>query len=222
MGMHDEGGHAQAERHSNRRLIDRMLFFSDAVFAIVLTLLVLELRAPEMTDEVALRAALVQLSPKFVAFAASFSLVSIFWLAHMSTTRRLVVFDWTVAWLNLVFLFTIAIMPFVSALLGTRGPHGLSWQVYSASLVAASFANVVLVFAVMRDRGRLVGGVTWRETVYRVFRAASPGIAFGAGLWFGLTGDERLSSLCWILIPVFLAFARLLAPPATGDASGAD
>jgi hypothetical protein len=145
--------------------------------------------------------------------------VSIFWLAHMSTTRRMVLFDWTVAWLNLMFLFTIAIMPFVSALLGTHGTQGLSWQIYSASLIASSFANVLLVFALMRDGGRLVGGATLREKIYRVLRAASPGTAFGIGLWLSLNGEERLSSLCWVLIPVLLAFAGVFAPPARSDAA---
>lgn len=202
------------EMHApDRRLIDRMLFFSDAVFAIVLTLLVLELQAPEEQRAAALLEALRALTPKFVAFAASFALVSIFWVAHMTVTRSLVVFDWTVAWLNLFFLFTIAVMPFVSALLGTHGTGGPAWAVYCAALVAASSANVILVFAVTRGRGRLVGGITRRERTFRLLRAASPGIAFGAGLWWNLTGENQLSALCWLLIPVLLLFARAFVAP---------
>ena len=77
------------ERAPEMRMVDRMLFFSDAVFAIVLTLLVLELRPPEASDDAGLAIALKALSPKFFAFAASFALVSIFWTAHMAITRRL-------------------------------------------------------------------------------------------------------------------------------------
>ena len=206
-----------AEVSADKRLVDLMLFFSDAVFAIVLTLLVLELRAPEVHGDAALMDELRALTPKFVAFAASFALVSIFWVAHLSITRRLVAFDWTVAWLNLAFLFTIATMPFVSALMGTHGTTGLAWQIYCGALVAASAVNVVLVLALLRGRGRLVGGVTWRERIYRIFRAASPGIAFAAGLWLSLNGENQLSAVCWLLIPVLLILARaLFAPPANG------
>ena len=198
----------QLERAPEMRMVDRMLFFSDAVFAIVLTLLVLELRPPEASDDAGLAIALKALSPKFFAFAASFALVSIFWTAHMAITRRLAVFDWTAAWINLLFLFSIAVMPFVSALLGAGGNAGLAWRLYCSALVFASAASTLLVLALTRGKGRLVGGISLREKFYRLFRSASPGIAFGVGLWLSLNGEDRLSAFCWVLIPVLLLFAQ--------------
>jgi uncharacterized membrane protein len=209
--MHKTGNGAAAAPDS--RLVDRMLFFSDAVFAIVLTLLVLELRPPAAASEADFVAALTALTPKFIAFAASFALVSIFWAAHMAITRRLTTFDWTSAWLNLLFLFTIAVMPFASALLGTQGNRGISWRIYCAALVAASLAQTMFVFALTRDKGRLVGGIGWREKTWRVLRSLSPGIAFGTGLWLSYEGETRYSALCWLLIPILLIFAQLFFGP---------
>ena len=197
--------------------VSRMLFFSDAVFAIVLTLLVLDLRLPVVEGDAALAVALRDLTPKFVAFAASFALVSIFWAAHMAITRRLRFFDWTAAWLNLLFLFTIAIMPFVSSLLGEYGNNGLAWRLYCAALVAASLSQSALFLSLARDKGRLLGGITLRETAWRFLRALSPGIAFGTGLWLSLIGEPGLSRFCWVLIPAMLVLARLLFGP-TGAA----
>ena len=209
--MNDNG--ESAKRAPDARMVDRMLFFSDAVFAIVLTLLVLELRVPEVEGDDALAAALGGLTGKFVAFAASFALVAIFWAAHMTITRRLAIFDWPVAWLNLIFLFTIAVMPFVSALIGEHGAFGLAWRIYCATLVAASLAQSVLVLALTRDKGRLVGGITGREIGWRLSRALSPGIAFAVGLWLSYAGEARLSAFCWVLIPLVMILARLLFNP---------
>lgn len=204
--------HDPADRDFNQRMSARVLFFSDAVFAIVLTLLVLELRAPERMPDAELIAALQALAPKFVAFGASFALIVIFWAAHMAITRRMVVFDWTVAWVNALFLAAIALMPFASALVGENGNFGVGWRVYCGVLVAASVLQTVLALVLMRGGGRLVGGASVREIVWRSMRAISPALAFGAGLVLSLRGEYQLSALCWVLIPPLLGLAQLVAP----------
>lgn len=194
-------------------LLHRLVFFSDAVFAIVLTLLVLELRPPQVAGVDGLIAALGGMIPHFIAFFASFAVISIFWAAHMSIFQRMKVFDWPVAWLNLLFLFTIALMPFASAILGEHGTRGEGWRVYSVVLIAAAVAQCLLVLALYRGKGRLVGGTTGREVAYRLIRAASPGIVFGVGLWLSLIGQPRLSAMCWVLFAPILIVTRLLFGP---------
>jgi uncharacterized membrane protein len=190
------------------RLIHRVIFFSDAVFAIALTLLVLELRPPPHGEDT--RTALTALIPHFAAFAGSFAVISIFWAAHLAITRRLIAFDWITVWVNLGFLFTIALMPFASALLGEHGARGIVWQVYCAVLIAASIAQTALWLAASRERGRLLGGVTWRERAYRALRALSPAIAFGIGLWAVGTAYEQWAVLCWVLIFPLVVASGLL------------
>lgn len=194
-------------------LLHRLVFFSDAVFAIVLTLLVLELRPPQMHSADGLIAALGGMTPHFIAFFASFGVISIFWVGHMAMFRPMKIFDWPVTCLNLLFLFTIALMPFASAILGEFGTRGEAWRIYSVVLIAAAVAQCLLVLALYRGKGRLVGGATPREVAYRLSRAASPGIVFGVGLWLSLIGEPRLSSMCWLLFPPVLILARLLFGP---------
>lgn len=201
------------EHREGAHMLHRLVFFSDAVFAIVLTLLVLELRPPEARSQAELLAALGHMTPHFVAFASSFLLISIFWAAHMAIMRRLTLFDWPVAWLNLGFLFTIALMPFGSAMLGEHGAMGLARRVYSMVLVAASVAQCALVLAINRDKGRLTGGVPAADINYRLLRAASPGIAFSVGLALSLAGQPGLSSFCWLLFPPILLIAQRLYGP---------
>jgi uncharacterized membrane protein len=197
--------------HLDKRRLDRMLFFTDAVFAIVLTLLVLELKPPAGA---APAAALAALAGPFLAFVLSFGIVGIFWVAHLATTQRLLRFDWAVTIVNLIFLLPICLVPFVSAwvggaLMGTDG-----WALYDLVMIACSAGNAALVFTQTRGGGRLMaGGVTVRERVYRMGRAVSPGLSFGVGLFGTLTGQVRFSQFAWVLIPIFLAACRLFLRP---------
>src|SRR5690349_20892447 len=112
------------------RTLSRLLFFSDAVFAIVLTLLVLELRVPEAEGDQQMLDALIGQSSHFIAFGASFALVIVFWAAHVAIMRRINEFDWPVAWSNALLLLVIAAMPFASALLGEGRAFGVAWIGY--------------------------------------------------------------------------------------------
>lgn len=205
--MHNSGEIAEANDTS---ILHRLIFFSDAVFAIVLTLLVLELRPPDAHTRTELAAGLRALTPHLMSFVLTFAVVSIFWAAHMSYTRRLAVFDWLTAWFNLLLLFTIALLPFASALLGEHGDQGLAWQVYCGVLVAASLAQTAVWLSLSRGKGRLIGGVTGRERANRTIRGLSPAIAFGAGYASLMAGRGDLVIWCWALIPVIMLLAGVL------------
>ncbi|MGZ6016161.1 MAG: TMEM175 family protein [Phenylobacterium sp.] len=210
-GEHEEAAHLE------KRLLDRMLFFTDAVFAIVLTLLVLDLKPPEGLRPGQGLDSLGAMAGHFVAFAMSFALVSIFWLAHMSTTSVLRRFDWASTLSNLAFLAPICLIPFVSAWYGQNIGDPFSWLIYCWILVATSAANVTLVVVVSRGAGRLIGGITARETLHRALRAATPGMAFAIGIGLLMNGLGHLAQFCWILIPPALwlegrFFPRLSSP----------
>ena len=97
---------------------ERIVFFSDAVFAIVITLLVLEIKVPHLADwnESALNDALVHLLPKFFGFVCSFFIVGLMWFEHHRIFRYIEKFDSGLIWRNLVFLLFISFIPFPTAL----------------------------------------------------------------------------------------------------------
>lgn len=190
------------------RLIERMIVFSDAIFAFAVTLLVLDLKPPagdlsEWRLETAIRV---------VTFATTFMIVAVFWVGHLATTRRMVRFGWGALWVNLLFLCAIALMPFGSSLLVSQLDPAESWRIYSWIIIAASAAQSLLSIVLHANGGRLVGGATWRDLIHRLLRGASPGLAFGAGLYAVEIGRLDLARWCWVLIFPILLIAGLFAP----------
>lgn len=105
------------EFHKNERII----MFSDGVFAIVVTLLVLELKTPHLANEVSsaeLLIALTGMMPKFISFILSFLFVVMLWVAHNIWYRTLDKTNTTVMWLNNLFLLLVCFIPFPTALIG--------------------------------------------------------------------------------------------------------
>ncbi|MEO0061957.1 MAG: hypothetical protein RLZZ08_517 [Pseudomonadota bacterium] len=102
--------------------LERMVFFSDAVFAIAITLLVLEIEVPHFAGGglAELGRVLAELFPKFFAFVLSFLVIGRFWMTHHDLMAHVKVFDQRLMWPNLIYLLTIAFMPFSTAMLGSN------------------------------------------------------------------------------------------------------
>src|ERR1700712_3926928 len=96
--------------------LERMILFSDAVFAIAITLLVIELKVPEIEKSVVteekLLDALAHLIPKFFGFVLSFMFIGIYWTVHHRLFGYVVNYTPKLVRLNLLFLFAVALMPF--------------------------------------------------------------------------------------------------------------
>jgi len=213
--MNDRGDrNVTAHETLDERLLNRMLFFTDAVFAIVLTLMVLDLKPPAFDTPFGDRAATQGMLGHFFALTMSFVVIGIFWVAHLSTTRRLARFDWPTTVANLAFMFPVCLLPFSTAWWGRSLGAPFPWGMYCAVMIVCSLANVALVLVSTRGAGRLMsGGVTPRERAYRTARAATPGLAFALGILVMTTGQVQLAQFCWVLIPILLiVFGRTLKP----------
>ena len=108
-----------------------MLFFSDAVMAIAITLLVVDLRVPDVVRNA--RRELATAEPKILSFGISFVVIGLFWLGHHHLFRYITALDRRLILLNLLFLGTIAFLPYPTALLSaTQGDHADSTAFYAA------------------------------------------------------------------------------------------
>jgi uncharacterized membrane protein len=202
--------HQTPEEHPY--LMERMLFFSDAVFAIVLTLLALDLRlGPNARDE-NLLSAVYAIRGSVIAFVTSFALVGVFWMAHAVTLRAVARFDWVVAAVNLVQLFAVTLTPFASAVVGRFGNMGQAWRFYCVVILAISLSQCALIAVSHRDEPRLVHAAHHGRMWRRLMRAATPGAAFLVGLALSFAGQPLLASDCWVLVPVFLIALRFVSP----------
>src|SRR5450755_3356958 len=93
---------------------DRVLFFSDAIFAIAITLLVIDVRVPGIKDP-ALE--LSRAKGNMLSFGISFVVIGLFWMGHHSTFRYIAALDRPLIALNLIFLGIIAFLPYPTSLL---------------------------------------------------------------------------------------------------------
>ena len=135
--------------------MERLVFFSDAVFAIVITLLVLPLTAEiELPAEAQdLRHEVVQQWPKIVSFVVSFLVIGQFWIAHHNMFSLLRRFDPGLLWLNLIALLTVSFMPFPTAVLGARLEDSDTFPVmfYAASMTISSIVlTAIWLYALRR------------------------------------------------------------------------
>ncbi|MFN8291951.1 MAG: TMEM175 family protein [Chitinophagaceae bacterium] len=109
------GSHLHNELRKEFQL-ERLILFSDAVFAIAITLLVIEIKIPEIPpDQVSDRLLLHrldELAPKFIGFLVSFILIGQYWIVHHRMFGYVINFTGRLIWLNIFFLFTVALMPF--------------------------------------------------------------------------------------------------------------
>ena len=121
----------------NRELgMERIVFFSDAVMAIAITLLAIEIKVPAVTAEVAhseLPTLLSEMAPAIMSFVISFAVIGIYWMSHHRYFGLVKRYDNRLILLNLLFLLFIASMPFAASLLGQYAYLSLSVVVYSAN-----------------------------------------------------------------------------------------
>jgi len=151
----------------------RVLSFSDGLFAIAMTLLVVGIVVPKLTDGDSvgdLATALNDLIPNFVSFFISFAVIGRYWLAHHEFIARLSAMDNGLISLNLVYLGFIAFLPFPTALLGNYFENPLSVATYAVAVAAVSGMEVVL-FRHAHRRGLMRKGMP--EEVFRYGAAAS-------------------------------------------------
>lgn len=126
----------------------RVEAFSDGVLAIVLTLLVLELRVPHLEGKPtaqALALAFVALLPKFASFIVSFVIVAIFGVNHHQLFHSIRYTTRTLLWLNMLFLLFISAVPFPTAVIGEYVENAFAVAFFGVVLLGAGLA-----FALMR------------------------------------------------------------------------
>lgn len=121
----------------------RLEAFSDGVFAIIVTLLVLNLRTPKLDNSStqAVLRALLPVVPPFISFAFSFFTVAIFWVNHHHFVAPIMRTDWRLMWYNNLLLFWLAVVPFTTSFIGEHPTAPLVVAIYALNmcLVAASF-----------------------------------------------------------------------------------
>jgi len=127
----------------------RLEAFSDGVIAILITIMVLELKTPEGRDW----AALASLGTKLSAYVLSFVLIGIYWSNHHHMLQMTERVNGAILWMNLHLLFWLSLIPFGTAWLGDSNLAPVPVATYGAFLMFSGIAYYILEATIVRSQG---------------------------------------------------------------------
>jgi uncharacterized membrane protein len=160
---------------------DRLLAFSDGVIAIIITIMVLELRPPHE----ATWAALLELAPKFLSYVLSFIYIGIYWNNHHHFMYVAKSVNGGILWANMGLLFCLSLVPFTTAWLGESGGASIPSAIYGVSLILPAFAYLILQTLVVRADGpnsaiakAIASDNDWKGKYSPLFYALGIGLSF--------------------------------------------
>jgi uncharacterized membrane protein len=164
--------------------LERLILFSDAVFAIAITLLVIEIKIPEvprkqLTDAL-LSEKLAELIPKFVGFLVSFLLIGQYWTVHHRMFGYVINFNQRLLWLNIFFLLAIVLMPFSTGFYSEYAGEPVIIPVvfYTANIALLGIVNFWMWQYISRPKHKLTENLSPLLTRYSSYRAITVPVLF--------------------------------------------
>ena len=157
--------------------LERMILFSDAIFAIAITLLSIDLKIPEIPKQIVsdtrLLDALGELIPKLVGFLLSYFIIAIFWINHHRMFGYVINYDNRLLVLNLVFLLGIVLMPFSTSFYSVYIPRLLNSPVilYVANICLISFSSTLIWLHISNLKNKLSQGIHPQFAKYILMRS---------------------------------------------------
>ena len=159
----------------------RLEAFSDGVIAIIITIMVLELRVPHESGMAALR----PLAPVFFCYLLSFAFIGIYWNNHHHMLQAASHVTGAAMWANLHLLFWLSLVPFATAWMGQTAFAPAPVATYGVTMLMSGVAYVILARVLIREHGKdstlaRALGADWKGNLSLVLYAAAIALAF---LW---------------------------------------
>lgn len=142
MSQHTHTSHSPILPFTGRHRLEAL---SDGIYAIALTLLVLDLKVPvlpEGSDERAFIDAMIHVVPKAITWLFSFWVMVVFWQGQLRVYRLSLNIDYSMMWTEFMQLALVSLLPFTSALMGEYGRYSLPYVLYSAHLTLMGLLSV--------------------------------------------------------------------------------
>jgi uncharacterized membrane protein len=196
--------HGTAQDRSDHAL-ERLVFFSDAVFAIAITLLVIELHPPHLARDagnIALLQGLIDMAPNFFGFFVSFWVIAAFWAGHHRAFALSGHYAPSLIMPNLALLCAIAFIPFTTAFMADYMGSVVPTALYNISLIATGVLNMRLIR--VATSAPVVAEHADRATVL-LTRSRGWGVTLGAVCALSLSFvDARFSQMALMTIPLWM------------------
>jgi uncharacterized membrane protein len=210
----------ELERYDRLHDPARVLALSDGVFAIILTLLVLEIHVPDLARGQSLREAMAEVRPSFVAFLISFVVVAISWAGHRDLFAHIRRTDRNLVWLNVVYLLPLSLLPFGAALLSRYQQESVALRMYGLLLLLIALTRLVVwLYAVNRPH-LLHEPISQRTRTAGAIIAGVPAVLYTVAILLA-SGSPEASLAIYAGAPILyfigLFLERSTAPPGSEE-----
>ena len=196
------GSMGDADRQAEGDLFDvsgkgtgRIEAFSDGVFAIAITLLVLDLSLPAGTEADDLASEIWSLHQDYLAFGLSFAIIGMYWISHHSLFRRIDRFDATLLWLNLVVLASVVFIPFPTRILSEFGTESIAIALYAGTLSVTGLSSAAVWWYAYR-RDLVVDGIAYDDFRLTLRRMLAPTTVFVLTVPLAFVWDDVM--ITWV------------------------
>jgi uncharacterized membrane protein len=189
--------------------LERFTFFTDGVFAICITLLIIEIKVPNrdalgIFTDASLWKYLSHTAQGFFGFLISFGIIGHYWSVHLRIFGYAINYTTALVWLNLGFLFSVVLLPFSSGLLGEYGSDTtmfLPYAVYVANMCLTGAMNIWLWLYISKpERNLLTHKISKARIALGLYRSLVVPVLF------------ILSLVISFFLPVFSRFIPVLIP----------
>jgi uncharacterized membrane protein len=184
---------------------ERLIFFSDAVFAIAITVLVLEIHLPEKASEMnnaELFSALIGLFPQYLAYVISFLVIGSLWMNHHRKFRLIQHYNRQLIFLNLISLMVIAFIPFPTLVLSESG-NRTATIFYAITFVIAGSVSLAVTLYIINHRSQLAPQADPSQLRIQLLRGLITPTTFLVSIGLAFI-NENMARLSWILILPFM------------------
>ena len=195
---------------------ERLLTFSDAVFGVAITLLIIDLRLPPMpadAGDAALLQALLAMETKLFVFAFTFLIVGMSWLGHHRKFTYIRQVDGLLLWMNLLYLMALCLVPFVSSVLSEHG-GGIGFMLYAVVMTLVEMLSAGLSAYGLRQPFLATSDLGRNSRRDMILSPLVTGAIFVVAA--GVAVGNQLKAAHWILlmiVPVMMFFGSRSRKP---------
>ncbi len=195
---------------------ERVGAFTDGVFAIIITILVLEISVPADLTTQSLRDALRETGPELLAWVISFLITGMYWVWHRDLFTQVRYVNRDVVWLNLLFLLPAALIPFAASVLGEYHGEAIGLHLYGVVLAVTALMRWLLYGYLMRRPHLLWAPVTQRRRRIGGLLAGAPIAVYLLAMVLA-SAAPTLSLLLYLAMPMlyFVLITVLRRSPTT-------
>jgi TMEM175 potassium channel family protein len=197
--------HKEVTNQADKLGLERLIFFSDAVFAIAITLLALEIRLPSIDGPVsnaALLQTLLSIWPEYLGYVVSFLVIGTLWVGHHRKFLLIQRHDRRLLFLNLLLLMSIAFIPFPTSVISEYG-NLTATIFYALSIGVAGMLSALVWWYAARNNRLVIRALDMKKRWRELLNPLSVSLVFFVSVGLAFINSD-LAKFSWlVLLPTF-------------------